>query len=389
MGGTEVSADNCLRYGILYQDRVTSGMPGKLPALADIVSGSELETACYRYVRELERLDHQKAEEATEFLSSINMDGSMDLAAYGSMSEAAIPRPPSEPFSQTAIRSFLSCPRRYFLAHLLRLEADYGPGALFGRLVHDVLREFHKQYPRLCDYNLEELWENMRKTLSDTWDDKVEVEFAGNQLQAQSYLKLAEEVLRAYLQAEYSRWDESRSCIGTEKDFRFSFFDKYTLTGRIDRIDTCAPGGDEIIDFKTSAYDKEAESALKSKFLNMDDDPNYRPQDYQLPIYYLAGLNNRDLNPKKLVIYQLRNFSRSSGTPFRRELEILPDEDARSGKSDKFLTKADLESVADDILRTLERMASGIYSPEPRDDNVCERECEFSFLCDREESYGQ
>ena len=52
---------------------------------------------------------------------------------------------------------------------------------------------------------------------------------------------------------------------------------------------------------------------------------------------------------------------------------------------DKFLTKADLESVKGDILQTLESMVSGLYPPEPRDNNVCERECDFSFLCDREE----
>ena len=157
----------------------------------------------------------------------------------------------------------------------------------------------------------------------------------------------------------------------------------------MDRIDACAPGGNEIMDFKTSAFDTQAEGALKSKFLNMDDDPDYRPEDFQLPIYYLAGLSEKNLNPQKLVIYQLRNFSKSSGTPFRRELEIYPDEDTRSGKKDKFLTKADMESVKGEILWTLERMVSGSYPPEPRDDNVCERECDFSFLCEREGSDNQ
>ena len=175
----------------------------------------------------------------------------------------------------------------------------------------------------------------------------------------------------------------------TEKNFHFSSFGTYTFTGRIDRVDICRPHGDEIIDFKTSAYDKEGESALKSKFLNMDDNPDYQPEDYQLPIYYFAGESDPDRDPKKLVIYQLRNFSKRTGTPFRREIEILPDEDARSEKKDKFITKADLESVKGDILRTLDTMLSGLYPPEPRDDSVCERECEFSFICDREESDSQ
>ena len=393
LGGKGISADNCAQYGIFYEERTVSSSPGRLPSLDDITSGADLEIACCRYVREMERLDHQKAEEVVRVLSS--MGALRDLFPPLPLKEAAITRSPSSTFSYTSVRSFLSCPRRYFLAHLLRLEAEYQPSAQFGRLVHDVLGEFHLQYPKLCNHDPKELWEDMRRILLDAWNGRPEVEdgtlsgyeaeFAHNRLQAQSYLRLAEEVLRAYLQGEHSRWEASRSCVRTERRFDFSFFGKYTLTGRIDRIDTCALGGDEIIDFKTSAYDKEAESALKSKFLNMDNDPNYRPEDYQLPIYYLAGLSDRDVNPKKLVIYQLRNFSRLSGAPFRRELEILPDEDTRSSKKDRFLTKADLEPVKDDILQTLDRMASGLYPPEPRDYNVCERECEFSFLCDREE----
>ncbi|MFC1713763.1 RecB family exonuclease, partial [Candidatus Poribacteria bacterium] len=285
----------------------------------------------------------------------------------------------------TAIRNFLSCPRRYFLSYLLRMDSEDRASAHFGRLVHDVLSRFHKEHPVLSEYSLEELWKDINALLSRIWDNEVESRFSGNRLQARSYLRLAGEILQAYLQGEHSRWDESRTCILAEKNFDFHF-DEYSLRGRIDRVDICAPdGGNEIMDFKTSAYDKEGESAMKSKFLNMDDDPDYRPQDFQLPIYYLAGLSESDLDPQKLVIYQLRNRSRSSGTPFRRELDILPDEDTRSGKKDKFLTKADLESVKGDILRTLERMVSGLYLPEPRDDNVCERECDFSFICDKGE----
>jgi len=142
--------------------------------------------------------------------------------------------------------------------------------------------------------------------------------------------------------------------------------------------------GAEIIDFKTSAFDNEGESALKTKFLNVDDDPEYQPQDYQLPIYYLAGLDNSDWYPTKLVIYQLRNLSKRTGEPFRREIEILLDEDTRSDKKDKFITGADLELVKEGMLLTLNSMVSGSYPPEPREDSVCERECKFSFLCDKE-----
>jgi hypothetical protein len=274
------------------------------------------------------------------------------------------------------------------------VEPDYGPGAQFGRLVHKALGIFHDRYRDLSSCDLEELQNFMRKTLFHLWNGGSDMEeeefpgygaeFAGNRLQAQSYLRVAEETLLTYLQTEYGRWHERRSCILTEDGFQFTMFDKYNLIGRIDRIDACALG-EEIVDFKTSLYDKDGESALISKFLNVDDDPDYRPEDYQLPIYYFACLGNSDRDPKKLVVYQLRNFSKSTGGPFRREIEVIPDADTRSEKKDKFITRADLESVKEDMLKTLDRMVSGVYHPEPRKYNVCERECEFSFICDREE----
>jgi len=383
LDGKELSADNCAHYGIVYQDHTVSIAPDELPSLDDISSRVYLEIACYRYVRELERMDHEKAAEAVELLSGTDIG---DLYHPASEKEVAIPDASSKKFSSSAIRNFLSCPRRYFLSYLPGMDSEDQPSAHFGRLVHDVLKEFHKEYSALNEYSLEELWISMDETLSQMWNARKESSSAGNRLQEISYLRLAGEILHAYLQGEHSRWEEGRSCVLTEDNFNFPFSDEYILGGRIDRVDECISGGNEIMDFKTSAYDKEGESAMKSKFLNMNDDPDYRPQDFQLPIYYFGGLAKSDLDPQKLVIYQLRNLSKTSGMPFRRELEILPDDDTRSGKKDKFLTKADLESVKGDILRTLERMVSGYYPPEPRDDNVCERECDFSFLCDREES---
>ena len=390
LDGKEISTDNCAQCGILYHERAVSSLSSQLPSPEEIASKADLEITCYRYVRELERMDERKAEEITVLLASAGLAHEPQK----SMRDVPITLRPGA-FSYTSIRNFLSCPRRYFMAHLLRVEPDYGPGAQFGRLVHKALGIFHDRYPNLGSYDLEELQSAMRKTLFHLWSGGTDMEeedfpgygaeFAGNRLQAQSYLRIAEETLLTYLQTEYSRWYEGRSCILTENGFQFTIFDKYNLIGRIDRIDACALG-EEIVDFKTSLYDKDGESALISKFLNVDDDPDYRPEDYQLPIYYFACLSNSDRDPKKLVVYQLRNFSKSTGGPFRREIEVLPDADTRSERKDKFITRADLESVKEDMLKTLDRMVSGVYHPEPRKYDVCERECEFSFICDREES---
>lgn len=380
LNGKELSAENCLEYGIDYQDCADSDNTNELPSLDDISSETDLATTCCQYIMELKQLAYQKAEQFTKLLTNAGMG---DLLPPKITSETAIPQVASSGFSHTAIRNYLSCPRRYFLSYMLRVTSEDKAGAHFGRLVHDVLSKFHKDYPSLAGMEFRDLWAVMYEILSNMWNERMESGFAGNQLQARSYMRLAEEILKAYLQGECERWEAERSCIRTEENFSFPFFDKHKLRGRIDRIDFKEQVGNEIVDFKTSAYDTAAESSMKSKFLNMDDDPDYRPQDFQLPIYYLGGLSEK-LEPQKLVIYQLRNLSKSTRTPFRRELEIKPDEDERSGKKDKFITKGDIESVEKDILEALEGMASGRYPAEPRDDNVCERECDFSFLCDRE-----
>ena len=81
-----------------------------------------------------------------------------------------------------------------------------------GRLIHEALRTFHRKYSKLCDCDPEELWEDMQDTLNKIWKDEVEAQFASNRLQARSYIRLAQEVLHTYLQAEHSYWDENRSC---------------------------------------------------------------------------------------------------------------------------------------------------------------------------------
>jgi DNA helicase-2/ATP-dependent DNA helicase PcrA len=398
LGGKEITAENCSYYGIAYHEHTVSGDTNSLPHPNNIASESDLEITCYRYFRELEKLNPEKADETMRLLSGMGL-GDKTMAPEP-LKNSAISIKNTEKISHTAIRTFLSCPRRYFLSRLLNVKVEGQPGgAQFGRLIHQILNQFHKRFPNLSGYELGDLWQEMQNILYNAWDGKsnddpsdqsdYESEFAHNRLQAQSYRRLAEEVLLKYLQAEYDRWDETLSCLQTERNFNLPFENGHTLIGRMDRIDVYSVGGNEIIDFKTSAYDNESESALKSKFLNTDDDPNYRPEDYQIPIYYFAGANDKDLIPQNLVIYQLRNISKRYDSPVRRVLEIFPEDDNRSEKKDSYITGGDLEYVKREILNTLDLMSSGNYPPDPRKDSVCDIECEFSFLCDREEDDHQ
>lgn len=376
--GKELSSESCSQYQINYHDHIISNNIKKLPSPDELITKSDVEITFLRYIKETQHLDPRLSQEAIKFTANNGIKG--NIISPDPIPESPIPQVSARKFSYSSIRTFLSCPRKYFFDNLLKVESDRNASSGFGTLIHQVLGIFHTEYPDMRKYGYEELWESINKTLNKLWNDK---QFIQNRLQSRSYRLIAQEVLRNYLNGEYKRWENGRSCKTTETPFDFNI-DKYTLTGRIDRIDDCLEAGNEIIDFKITSS-SEAESALKAKFLNIDDDPDYKPQDYQLPIYYYAKLT--DLNVIKLVVYQLRTYSKRDEGPFRREIEIL-DQDTRSRKNDKFITKADLESVKDDILKTLDTMTFGNYPPEPREYRECNM-CNFAFICDREREFEE
>ena len=379
LAGKELSAENCSQYGIIYHDHKVSGNIYGLISPDEIISKSDLEISFLRYIKETQHLGSQISQNAKNFIEDKGIIN--NIIPPEPLEEIPISSISDKEFSHSSIRTYLSCPRKYFFDKLLNIKLESNPNLTFGTLIHGVLNKFHREYPNLHGYDYEELWTSLNNILTDSWNNTTQPEFMQSKLQSKSYWKSAQELLKHYLNGECKRWQKGRVCIETENNFNFNFFGKYILTGRIDRIDNCIEMGDEIIDFKVSK-DNIAESKLKTAFLNMDDDPNYKPQDYQLPIYYFAKSDDSKLKITKLVVYQLRTYSKREEAPFRREIDIL-DEDFLSGEKDKFITKGDLDCVKDDILKTLNKMTSGIYKPEPRDDNQCE-ECDFAFICDRE-----
>ncbi|MBD3184181.1 hypothetical protein GF312_17990 [Candidatus Poribacteria bacterium] len=378
MDGKEVSGENCPIYNITYQESTEDYLSYSLPEPGHIISDSEIELASYVYIKELERLDYSKSMEMIKRLT----DAHVNVSVSNAMRETELSYT-GEPFSNTGIKTFLSCPRRYFFGHILNIQVDYGPGALFGSLIHEVLGKFHRHYPELGQYDLSGLWNGMRRILLETQNKLLEA--MPSRLQGKSYEKLAKDLLWAYLKEEHRIWKDGNTCIDTEFGFKLNIEEKYIIRGRMDRVDKNANGDCEIIDFKTSSYDKKTATAIKSKFLNLDDSEDYHPQDYQLPIYYLAA-KKENKNPKILSIYQLRNISKRTGGPFKREIDVLSDKELRSDKKDTHVTEADMREAEIDLIQVLKSMCRGFYPPEPYEENTCERKCEYTFICEREES---
>ncbi|WP_428389323.1 PD-(D/E)XK nuclease family protein [Mucisphaera sp.] len=172
--------------------------------------------------------------------------------------------PPSTPIapplrlSITALKSYLACPYRFYLRHVLKLnvvedafaELD---AASFGTLLHNSLARL-SQAPKqarvnagqLTAYLIEGLHEEARRTLGDQPNVPTRVQ-----------LRTATERLQAFAPLQIQRWNEGWEITHTEvKTSQAISIDQttFTLTGRIDRIDQHPDGRTQIIDYKS--FDK-------------------------------------------------------------------------------------------------------------------------------------
>ena len=178
---------------------------------------------------------------------------------------AAAGEPPLDSISVTAFKSYLACPYRYYLRHVLRLESladsltELDPAA-FGNLLHDVVQH----YGRAEDARALRTSDNadaIHGYLSD-WLDTLAAARLGL---AHCRPAVAVQVEQARLRLRgLAQWQARRNAAGwqivhsedTERqllvEFRLGDGSTIKLRGRIDRIDYHAASGTlAILDYKT------------------------------------------------------------------------------------------------------------------------------------------
>jgi len=285
--------------------------------------------------------------------------------------QEAIPAPRA--FSHSGIREYLSCPKKFFYGHILRLKGAVLPGASLGTLVHQTLSAFHRENPNLDLLPPGKAGVRMREIL-DQEMEALQGEL-GPQLLSASVRRLAAKLLDDYLTVlALPNW-EGRVVFETEKPFSFRF-GKYIIRGRIDRIDQLPDGTFELVDYKTSARDSAAAKATKKQFLNVSDSEDYQPTDFQLPIYYLAQ-ESEGKKVSRLSYYQI-------GSQNLRVFLINPESRERSEESAYEISGGDLEIVKQQLSDTLDAMAAGIYPARPRTQQEC-KNCIYRWVCIAEE----
>lgn len=148
--------------------------------------------------------------------------------------------------SVTSFRDYLRCPYRFYLKHILKLtvlddRAREMDAALFGTLVHEVLKEFGRNEIESPSFDEQSIY----RKLSHLLDIEVKRFFGSSPLPA---VMVQAEQLRARL-AAFARWQAERYAAGWRVRFSEIYFpgaealpeledgEKMELRGTIDRVD--------------------------------------------------------------------------------------------------------------------------------------------------------
>lgn len=220
-----------------------------------------------------------------------------------------IPLP--ERLSVSALKSYLECPFRFFLRHILHMRPvdvasrELTP-ATFGNLVHDTLDQLSNEQIQAAKSPQE-----LIKTLHAIAERLMQHRY-GKQLSFALRIQKEAALHRLNAFAEHQFEDiqanGSIQIIDTESDFSIQI-DEMPIRGRIDRIDQRSDRI-ELIDYKTADSPKTPQEAHLKTVAKKDppahlpdaaffehEGKTYRWIDLQLPLYVLSQQPNSDLRP--------------------------------------------------------------------------------------------
>jgi superfamily I DNA/RNA helicase/RecB family exonuclease len=235
--------------------------PGSLVArlrrvLADSLSGDALRTAA---AGQLAGLADAVGNEGLPLVAAA--DPASWWGVRGATPGAVPVRPAGEPvgLSGSAVSSFDTCPRRWFLDREVHAQGATSSAQGFGTAVHALAEavgtgELDPEPTALLG-RLDRVWQAL--PFDAPW-------------QAERERREAEQVISRFL-----AWHNAnaRQLVGTELQFRVPYGDDVVLNGRADRVETDDEGAVHIVDLKTSKY--------PPKDKDLDTEP-------QLGIYQLA-----------------------------------------------------------------------------------------------------
>lgn len=309
---------------------------------------------------------------------------------------------PQKTFSATELERYASCPYRFFLERVLKLEpieelalaVDYLER---GRLAHELLASFHRRvnqflgrpaspveldaadYDRLLDETLEpptrgEVGNPVRAALREI-DRRLVGQWAADyRRQHESYDELCNECdtppVPEFFEVSFGRNADEHDPHSTDRPLELSARDQtIRISGRIDRIDTGRVAGRNVfnvVDYKTGA-------ALK-----FDDESIAAGTTLQLPLYALAVaellLADRDAVPWRAGYWYLKEdgFKPRQALPMYQSGEggLVPDERWQSIR----------RGLSDTVATLVRGIRTGEF-PVCSTDQQCTGRCPYGTVC--------
>lgn len=219
-------------------------------------------------------------------------DSTLSLLNPGERSAFLVPLPEREPpvlrkLHVTAFRDYLACPYRFYLKHVLKLEACDDEaveldGAHFGTLAHEVLAAFGRS-----DLARETDPQRIADFLMATLDERIARRYGKKPGVA---VILQCEQLRYRLE-HFAYWQARQSAEGWRIDARFTENalsatlevdgEPFVIEGRIDRVDVHDTHGYRVVDYKTADSPKSPDDMHRRGPVNAKE-----WVDLQLPLYH-------------------------------------------------------------------------------------------------------
>jgi hypothetical protein len=260
------------------------------------------------------------------------------------------PEPPAQPLPTlrvTAFRDYLACPYRFYLRHVLRLASldDHAremDASTFGVLAHGVLQDFGRG-PLASSTDARAITD----ALGGGLDDAIAWRFGPRPPAA---VILQREQLRIRL-GDFARWQADQARAGwrilpdkVERELSATLEvdgQPFTITGRIDRIDTHPDLGYRILDYKTGDTARDPERQHRRI---TDASPQWI--DLQLPLYrtLAAGVG-------------------ITGTSVALGYVLLPKHAEDSGLAEAPWDQADLDSALETACGVIRNLRAGIFWP--------------------------
>jgi CRISPR/Cas system-associated exonuclease Cas4 (RecB family) len=290
-------------------------------------------------------------------------------------------RAPKRHTSQSSLRTFATCPRRYFYAKVLSLPEEDSLAMRFGSLFHEVMKELGEEFPardKMHGAAAKGRAGDIIEGVLRRRDDKSE-----SPLVERSICHYLERMVRQFFELDMQRSDHYTIRM-VESPLAFTY-GNVDFIGIVDRLDESKSGRQVVIDYKTGKIEKTGKS-IRKNVIESAEKPDKR--DWQIPLYAYGVLSKGAKPPLVFSYYNVQAGEKPNVVSLiidEVEAPLEPDSLFTGSRKDRFahLRTDEVRMCMDDAVR----LAQSIFAPthffrRTEDENHCGF-CSYRTVCKR------